>query len=220
MYDYTAAMQTGRTTSLPAGLSSTGSSRPRRSISRPLWKIFLSGIVAVTFVFAAFFSLFADMGIGSAIIQNKDLDDADIASIFSFTARLSVVLGVAFVFFSFPMAWFYKGSIQYDKLYMMNVGSAEECRKLGNHAEFKASIYKQRKDMVFFVESELHPAEIICRISRKAVFCPTNHVFYEESMLTTVSAKAKSNIKSFLYPFIPKLLLKLYRKLKYGRNLH
>ena len=117
-------------------------------------------------------------------------------------------------------AWLSKNGIQYGALYMMNVESAEERRRLGNHAEFKAGIYKQRKDMIFFVESEPQQAETICRLSRKAVFCPTNQTFYEESLLTTVSAKSKNSIKSFLYPFVPEGFLKLYRKLKYGRNLH
>lgn len=115
--------------------------------------------------------------------------------------------------------WLSKNGILYDKLYMMNVSSAEERLKLGNHAEFKAGVYKQRKDMVFFVESEPHQAETICRLAKKAVFCPTNQKFYEESLLTTVKSKSENGIKGILYPYVPKVLLKLYRKIKYGRNL-
>lgn len=116
--------------------------------------------------------------------------------------------------------WLTKNNIHYKKLIMMNVESAEERRKLGNHAEFKASIYKQRNDMILFVESEPCQAETICRISKKAVYCPTNQKFYEESLLTTLQSKSKKGIKNLLYPFIPKFLLRLYRKIKYGRNIN
>ena len=43
------------------------------------------GIVAVVTVFTNFFSLFADMGIGTAVIQNKKLSDDDENRIFTFT---------------------------------------------------------------------------------------------------------------------------------------
>ena len=110
--------------------------------------------------------------------------------------------------------WLSKHGIQYDKLYMMNVGSAEERRRLRNHAEFKASIYKQRQDMIFFVESEPSQAEQICRIAKKAVFCPTNQSFYEDSLLTKTLTKSRRKIKFMLYPFVPKFLLNLYRKIR------
>ena len=33
-------------------------------------------------------------------------------------------------------------------------------------------------------------------------------------------SKSKKGIKNLLYPFIPKFLLRLYRKIKYGRNIN
>jgi len=116
--------------------------------------------------------------------------------------------------------WLSKNGILYDSLYMMNVDSAEKRRKLGNHAEFKAGIYKQRKEMIFFVESEPQQAETICRLSKKAVFCPINQKFYEESLLTTVTSKSRNGIKTILYPYVPRVLLNLYREIKYGRSNH
>lgn len=65
------------------------------------------GIVTVTFVFTSFFSLFSDMGIGSAIVQNKELTEDDINNIYSFTFYLSLILGILFCVFSFPLSKFY-----------------------------------------------------------------------------------------------------------------
>ena len=62
------------------------------------------GIVAITVVFTTFFSLLSDMGLGAGIIQNKDLSEDDVASIFAFSLRLGIVLSVLFAVFSFPMA--------------------------------------------------------------------------------------------------------------------
>lgn len=69
------------------------------------------GIVAVTAVFTTFFTLFADMGIGAGVIQNKELTQDDINSIYTFTVRISVILALAFMAFSFPMSWFYKDRV-------------------------------------------------------------------------------------------------------------
>ena len=69
------------------------------------------GIVAVTAVFTTFFTLFADMGIGAGVIQNKELSQDDINSIYTFTVRISVILALAFMAFSFPMSWFYKDPV-------------------------------------------------------------------------------------------------------------
>ena len=69
------------------------------------------GVVAVANVFTTFFALFANMGIGSGIIQNKTLTDDDIASIFTFSIRLGLVLCVLFSLFSVPMSLFYKDSV-------------------------------------------------------------------------------------------------------------
>ena len=71
------------------------------------------GIVAVTAVFTTFFTLIADMGIGAGVIQNKELSDADINTIYTLTVRISIILALAFMAFSIPMSWFYK-----DKVYI------------------------------------------------------------------------------------------------------
>lgn len=69
------------------------------------------GIVAVTTVFTTFFGVIADMGMGSAVIQNKKLTNSDVNNIFSFTVYLALVLSLAFAALSIPLSIFYKNRI-------------------------------------------------------------------------------------------------------------
>ena len=69
------------------------------------------GVVTVINVFVVFFELFSDLGIGTAIIQNKSLNAQDIQSIFSFTCLLGIGLSLAFTLFSFFIANFYDNNV-------------------------------------------------------------------------------------------------------------
>lgn len=69
------------------------------------------GIVAVLTVFSSFFSLLANMGIGTAVIQNKELSDNDNNSLFSFTVYLGLLLMILFSAFSFLIAFFYDNPV-------------------------------------------------------------------------------------------------------------
>ena len=69
------------------------------------------GIVAVVTVFTTFFSTFADMGFGTAVIQNKELSEDDINNIYSFTVYVSMVLMISFFLFSFLIAEFYDNTV-------------------------------------------------------------------------------------------------------------
>lgn len=69
------------------------------------------GIVAVITVFTGFFTLIADMGIGAAIIQNKELDSDEISSIFNFTVITAIIISIIFCFLSYPISRFYNNSI-------------------------------------------------------------------------------------------------------------
>ena len=50
------------------------------------------GIVAVVTVITFFFSIFSDLGIGAAIIQNKELQQKDLNQLFSFTVWSGCIL--------------------------------------------------------------------------------------------------------------------------------
>ncbi|MCE5205380.1 MAG: lipopolysaccharide biosynthesis protein [Porphyromonadaceae bacterium] len=65
------------------------------------------GIVAVAMVIITFFSVFSDLGIAPAVIQNKALDENDISNIFSFTVWLAIGISLLFFLCSGAIASFY-----------------------------------------------------------------------------------------------------------------
>jgi len=69
--------------------------------------------------------------------------------------------------------WLAKQGIKYDKLYMLQNMTAEERRKKGVHAEFKAKIYKKLSNTSVFIESDLAQAKKIAELTGKMVFCAT-----------------------------------------------
>jgi len=69
------------------------------------------GIVAITTVFTTFFMLFADMGLGTAVIQNKTLTDDDTNNIFSFSFYLAILFAALFALFSIPLSSFYGNEV-------------------------------------------------------------------------------------------------------------
>lgn len=71
------------------------------------------GIVAIVTVFTSFFSVFADLGFGTAVIQNKNLNKEDTDSIYTFTVYLGLGLGILFVLFSYPISVFYGNSVYF-----------------------------------------------------------------------------------------------------------
>jgi len=65
-------------------------------------------------------------------------------------------------------AWLKRHNIEYDKLVMLDLPTAEERRRLGAHASFKGQHYR-KSSATIFIESELHQAEEIANISGKPV---------------------------------------------------
>lgn len=69
------------------------------------------GIVAVTTVFTSFFSVIADMGFGTAVIQNKTLTDDEVNDIYSFSVYASIGLAVLFALLGLPISAFYADTV-------------------------------------------------------------------------------------------------------------
>lgn len=69
------------------------------------------GVVAIATVIIAFFSLFTDLGIGPAIIQNQSLSESDIKELFGITFWMGFFLMLMFYFASAPISSFYNQPI-------------------------------------------------------------------------------------------------------------
>jgi len=68
------------------------------------------GVVAVATVIITFFALFTDMGISTAIVQNKTLTEKDLSNIFSFTLWSGIILAGLFFASSWLIGNYYKSS--------------------------------------------------------------------------------------------------------------
>lgn len=68
------------------------------------------GLVAIVTVFTGLFSLLSDMGIGTAIVQYRDLTEEDYGGIFGFSILLALALTGAFCAVSPLVAMFYSDS--------------------------------------------------------------------------------------------------------------
>lgn len=69
------------------------------------------GVVAIATVFIVFFSLFTDMGLGSAVIQRRDLTAEDLKDISGWTFWIGLLLGTLFFFAAKPISRFYNQDI-------------------------------------------------------------------------------------------------------------
>lgn len=69
------------------------------------------GIVAVILVFTTFFNLLSDVGIGTAIIQNKALTKLHIQSIFNYSIIIGIISALLFGVGSYFIAEFYQNEI-------------------------------------------------------------------------------------------------------------
>ena len=74
--------------------------------------------------------------------------------------------------------WLKEHNVQYKQLIMLDLPTAEERRKLGCHAKFKAEVYKNLADTVLFVESEPNQAREIALLTGKTVICTSTDEVY------------------------------------------
>lgn len=78
-------------------------------------------------------------------------------------------------------AWLAKHGIKYKHLIMLNLPSKDERLKWGKHGEYKGEVYKKSHNKLF-IESSLAEAQVICKVSKKQVFCTENFemLYYNE----------------------------------------
>jgi len=66
------------------------------------------GLIAIAMVIITFFSVFSDLGLAPAIIQNKSLTKENLSDIFSFTVWLGIIISLGFFFSSWAIASYYE----------------------------------------------------------------------------------------------------------------
>ena len=67
--------------------------------------------------------------------------------------------------------WLKKYNVKYKNLYMLDLSTAEERRKLNCHADFKAKVFSKCKDCNCFIESNREQAEKIFKLTNKTCIC-------------------------------------------------
>lgn len=104
--------------------------------------------------------------------------------------------------------WLNNNGIRYKRLVMLDMPTKEERTKWGKHGIFKGEIYRD-SDCWLFVESSLHQAEDIVRVSHKPVFCTETF-----SMMNHEQALKKEHIVQKLesVKFVIKKILRWKRK--------
>lgn len=85
--------------------------------------------------------------------------------------------------------WLARNKVRYRHLHMLDLPSAEERRRRGAHAIFKAEVYAAT-DNAMFIESEPRQARQINQLTGRAVFCTRTRRYYppvhpDESAMTT-----------------------------------
>jgi len=68
------------------------------------------GVVAVILVFTTFFSILSNMGLGSAIVQNRTISNEDYNSLFSLTIIIGLIVSILFIVLAYPISLIYQNS--------------------------------------------------------------------------------------------------------------
>jgi uncharacterized HAD superfamily protein len=94
--------------------------------------------------------------------------------------------------------WLRRHNIGFKHLHMLDLPNAKERRKLGIHARFKADIYKQKKDCILFIESEIQQAQEINALTGKSVLAYRDMKFFRDGPLLRAKKSFKQAIGSVL----------------------
>lgn len=79
------------------------------------------GIISIIFVFTSFFSVICDIGLGSAIIQNKELTDDDVSSFFGISIILAILMALIFCIISVPISIIYNDAVYRPICYILSI---------------------------------------------------------------------------------------------------
>lgn len=93
-------------------------------------------------------------------------------------------------------AWLDRHGIEYENLVMMDLPSKEARKRRGNHAEYKAEVYR-RTDADLFIESSRQQATKICDLTRKPVHCYEENEMLNPGHLDRAFQKSSSYLSRF-----------------------
>jgi orotate phosphoribosyltransferase len=93
-------------------------------------------------------------------------------------------------------AWLDRHGIEYENLVMMDLPSKEVRQQQGNHAEYKAEVYR-RTGAELFIESSLQQATSICDMTSKPVHCYEEHEMLTPGHLDHAFQKSSSYLSRF-----------------------
>lgn len=79
------------------------------------------GTLNIVLVFLPFFQMISELGVGPAIIQNQDLDDHDLSSLFKLLTLVALFVSIAFGIFGFGLSWFYGHSIYIPIAWLLSI---------------------------------------------------------------------------------------------------
>ncbi len=88
--------------------------------------------------------------------------------------------------------WLLSMGVQYNRLEMLNLPDKATRVRLGQHAQFKASIYSQNNGTGLFIESNKLQAERIFELTGKNVFCVENMTMYKKQNTKSQSIYRKA----------------------------
>jgi hypothetical protein len=108
--------------------------------------------------------------------------------------------------------WLERHGIQYGNLFMLNLDTLEERRRHNAGAEFKARIYKERKDCMLFIESDIDEAMTIRALSGKCVLALNGMEFFSETGGIALQRKIRRNVGKLL-PAKSKAAIKSFLKI-------
>lgn len=93
------------------------------------------GVVSIASVIIAFLNLFTDLGIGPAIIQNKELTKENLDSIFTFTLVGGIILSILFFISAWEVANFYHNNKLIPICHFLSVNLLFAALNIVPHAE-------------------------------------------------------------------------------------
>lgn len=95
--------------------------------------------------------------------------------------------------------WLNAHGIQFEHLHMLDLPSAEERRRLGCHAQFKARVYRSLDAATLFIESEPSQALEIARLSGKPVLDYTSQRLAEPVWNTALLSAQCSTLRRRIF---------------------